>query len=366
LELSVNCLTHANFPGCFAVGVSPNVFPPGSPVVPAHILSLSTALIDATELTDCCKSGRRHFEQMSTCSKLKLTEKDGICIRTAAICCMSTLLNQSCELGIKMANEDEYCPFALNEIGGGLRKECCDCCMLAKELTRKHGNCTPPNGFSETCLRSFHHCCSRKSGGKYSLQDHHHYESHSDAVGVQRIGDRCALANCEHVCTDRGGASVECSCHAGYELGSDGYSCVDIDECDTRETVCTLPNAHCLNTPGSFSCVCLPGFYWSDVGSVCVVITACVVFILDIDECLLLADNCLESQRCLNTPGSFKCIRTLSCGTGYALDSDTEQCIGSFFFFFTSNFNVCKCFFILLLFFALNSFRMSDSDEANL
>lgn len=51
-------------------------------------------------------------------------------------------------------------------------------------------------------------------------------------------------------------------------------------------------------------------------------------FPLDIDECLLLVDDCTESQRCLNTPGSYKCIRTLSCGTGYALDSKTEQCIG--------------------------------------
>lgn len=48
----------------------------------------------------------------------------------------------------------------------------------------------------------------------------------------------------------------------------------------------------------------------------------------DIDECLLLVDECLESQRCLNTPGSYKCIRTLSCGTGYAMDSETEQCVG--------------------------------------
>ncbi|KAM3726892.1 Fibulin-1 [Dirofilaria immitis] len=105
-------------------------------------------------------------------------------------------------------------------------------------------------------------------------------------------------------------------CLDGWDVSPSGH-CVDINECDTRDSVCSLPNSLCLNTPGSFSCVCLPGFYWSDIGSVCV----------DIDECLLLADDCLESQRCLNTPGSFKCIRTLSCGTGYALNSDTEQCI---------------------------------------
>ncbi|EFO93512.1 hypothetical protein CRE_01349 [Caenorhabditis remanei] len=51
-----------------------------------------------------------------------------------------------------------------------------------------------------------------------------------------------------------------------------------------------------------------------------------VILIHNIDECATLMDDCLESQRCLNTPGSFKCIRTLSCGTGYAMDSSTEQC----------------------------------------
>ncbi len=45
---------------------------------------------------------------------------------------------------------------------------------------------------------------------------------------------------------------------------------LDINECDTRDSVCPLPNSLCLNAPGSFSCVCLPGFYWSDIGSVCV------------------------------------------------------------------------------------------------
>ncbi|KAH7697047.1 CBN-FBL-1 protein, partial [Aphelenchoides avenae] len=84
---------------------------------------------------------------------------------------------------------------------------------------------------------------------------------------------RCESANCDHLCTDNGGDNVECTCRPGYDLAPDGTSCVDVD------------------------------------------------------ECLLLVADCFESQRCLNTPGSYKCIRTLSCGTGYALDSETEQCV---------------------------------------
>nr|CDQ00430.1 Bm4501, isoform f [Brugia malayi] len=268
------------------------------------------SFIDASELSHCCTIGKIHFEQLLSCAEIKLNETASTCILTASICCMDTLLEHNCNYGIKMAESEDQCLLNITDIGGGIRKECCECCLLAKELSRNDKSCVAPNGFGAACLRSFHQCCFENAKSKQ-------YHRNSDLLDLLSVGDRCISTKCEHLCTDRGGATVECSCHPGYELGPDGYSCIDINECDARDSVCPLPNSLCLNTPGSFSCVCLPGFYWSDIGSVCV----------DIDECLLLADDCLESQRCLNTPGSFKCIRTLSCGTGYALDSDTEQCI---------------------------------------
>uniref|UniRef100_A0A8R1TU84 Fibulin-1 n=1 Tax=Onchocerca volvulus TaxID=6282 RepID=A0A8R1TU84_ONCVO len=227
---------------------------------------------DARELSHCCTSGKRHFEQSSSCTEIKLNETTNTCILTASICCMDTLLEHSCNYGIKMGKKDDHCSSNFDHVGGGIRKECCECCLLAKELLRTDKSCTAPSGFDASCLRSFHQCCSEDAGSKVDVQ-HQRYESDSDLVDLLSVGDRCTSAKCEHLCTDRGDTTVECSCHPGYELAPDGYSCTDID------------------------------------------------------ECLLLADDCLESQRCLNTPGSFKCIRTLSCGTGYALDSDTEQCI---------------------------------------
>ncbi|KAL3981770.1 Calcium-binding EGF domain family protein [Acanthocheilonema viteae] len=277
---------------------------------------LVIAFTDASELPHCCTSGKRHFEQSLSCTEINLNQTANTCVLTASICCMNTLLEHNCNYGIKMAEKEDQCSSNIDQVGGGIRKECCECCLLAKELLQNDKNCIAPSGFGAECLRSFHQCCSEDAESKHVLQ-HQRYENHSNLVDLLHVGDRCISAKCEHICADRGGTMVECSCRPGYELGPDGYSCIDINECDTQDSVCPLPNSLCLNTPGSFSCVCLPGFYWSDIGSVCV----------DIDECLLLADDCLESQRCLNTPGSFKCIRTLSCGTGYALNSDTEQCI---------------------------------------
>uniref|UniRef100_A0A8C7CSZ2 Fibulin-1 n=1 Tax=Oncorhynchus kisutch TaxID=8019 RepID=A0A8C7CSZ2_ONCKI len=46
---------------------------------------------------------------------------------------------------------------------------------------------------------------------------------------------------------------------------------------------------------------------------------------LDINECLLGASNCRGGERCINTLGSFRCQREVSCGTGYEL-TDSNNC----------------------------------------
>uniref|UniRef100_A0A3Q4ABH0 Fibulin-1 n=1 Tax=Mola mola TaxID=94237 RepID=A0A3Q4ABH0_MOLML len=45
----------------------------------------------------------------------------------------------------------------------------------------------------------------------------------------------------------------------------------------------------------------------------------------DINECLLGSSNCRGGERCINTEGSFRCQREVSCGTGYEL-TDNNNC----------------------------------------
>lgn len=52
-----------------------------------------------------------------------------------------------------------------------------------------------------------------------------------------------------------------------------------------------------------------------------------VIPLADINECLLGAHNCIASQACINTEGSFRCQREGGCGTGYEL-TDGDQCEG--------------------------------------
>lgn len=51
------------------------------------------------------------------------------------------------------------------------------------------------------------------------------------------------------------------------------------------------------------------------------------VFFADINECLVGASNCRRGERCINTEGSFRCQREVSCGTGYEL-TDSNNCKG--------------------------------------
>uniref|UniRef100_A0A674B3R5 LDL receptor related protein 1 n=1 Tax=Salmo trutta TaxID=8032 RepID=A0A674B3R5_SALTR len=52
---------------------------------------------------------------------------------------------------------------------------------------------------------------------------------------------------------------VQCRCHPGFRLKDDGKTCVDIDECTTSYP-CTQ---RCINTHGSFHCLCVEGFQLS-------------------------------------------------------------------------------------------------------
>lgn len=50
--------------------------------------------------------------------------------------------------------------------------------------------------------------------------------------------------------------SSQCRCNPGFRLKDDGKTCMDIDECTTTYP-CTQ---RCINTHGSFHCLCVEGF----------------------------------------------------------------------------------------------------------
>ncbi|CAH2254962.1 fibrillin-1-like isoform X1 [Pelobates cultripes] len=92
-----------------------------------------------------------------------------------------------------------------------------------------------------------------------------------------------------------------------------GEVCTDINECKTSLHQCH-PQATCLNTEGSYSCLCKPGYTGNGI--------TCT----DINECLSGNGGCHADAICTNTAGD----RTCQCKTGYTGNglscTDDDEC----------------------------------------
>ena len=77
---------------------------------------------------------------------------------------------------------------------------------------------------------------------------------------------------------------------------------MDINECTQNDGICIA--GKCVNTEGSYSCVCAKGYFFN--GRFCEDRNECVEF---------LGDLCPGGGTCVNTPGSFYCV----CPSGFDL-----------------------------------------------
>nr|CDJ83403.1 EGF calcium-binding domain containing protein [Haemonchus contortus] len=124
-------------------------------------------------------------------------------------------------------------------------------------------------------------------------------------------------ADCEQKCINIPG-SYQCICDRGYTVGTDGKTCVDIDECKLWAGAGLLENndlcmGGCINTKGSYLCKCPPGYKIQPDGRTCV----------DIDECAL--GECQGHDRiCVNTLGHYKCHHIV-CPENYVHDSNYKN-----------------------------------------
>ncbi|KAL3836485.1 hypothetical protein ACJMK2_021917, partial [Sinanodonta woodiana] len=174
--------------------------------------------------------------------------------------------------------------------------------------------CTEQNGTLNTCSEK-NNC--RNTNGSYVCTCH---------AGYQLDKDGRTCIECDHFhyginCTD------ECKCGIGAETcdrvtgcvcksGWTGEKCdIDEDECGTNG-ICPSINIYCLNTPGSYQCLCKDGYQKNLTGS-------CT----DIDECHN-ANVKICAQVCQNTIGSYIC----SCYAGFVQNgtecNDIDECKG--------------------------------------
>ncbi|KAJ8252437.1 hypothetical protein COCON_G00217490 [Conger conger] len=109
---------------------------------------------------------------------------------------------------------------------------------------------------------------------------------------------------CE-LCPLSGTKTFKKLCPLGPGYGIDGK---DIDECRIMDNLCR--NGQCVNTLGSYNCICKPGYTTHITRTTCV----------DVDECTQAPKPC--NFICKNTDGGYQC----SCPRGYLLQEDGKSC----------------------------------------
>ncbi|XP_014377245.1 nephronectin isoform X10 [Alligator sinensis] len=190
----------------------------------------------------------------------------------------------------------------------------------------KHGECVGSNkckchpGYTgKTCNQDLNECglkprpCKHRcmnTYGSYKCYCLNGYMLMPDGTCSNALS--CSMANCQYGC-DVVKGEVRCRCPSpGLQLGPDGRTCVDVDECATGRVICPRFRK-CVNTFGSYICKCHKGFDLMYIGG--------KYQCHDIDECSIGQYQCGGFSRCYNTQGSYKC----KCKEGYR--GDGTNCI---------------------------------------
>ncbi|XP_036618216.1 nephronectin isoform X2 [Trichosurus vulpecula] len=185
----------------------------------------------------------------------------------------------------------------------------------------KHGECIGPNkckchpGYTgKTCNQDLNECglkprpCKHRcmnTYGSYKCYCLNGYMLMLDGSCSSALS--CSMANCQYGCDVMKG-DIRCRCPSpGLQLGPDGRTCVDVDECAIGRASCPRFR-QCVNTFGSYICKCHKGFGLMYIGG--------KYQCHDIDECSLGQYQCSSFARCYNVHGSYKC----KCRDGYRGD----------------------------------------------
>ncbi|NXJ99371.1 FBLN7 protein, partial [Corythaixoides concolor] len=94
--------------------------------------------------------------------------------------------------------------------------------------------------------------------------------------------------------------SRRCSCDTGFQMRASGM-CHDVDECQLFQSSpqTRLCLHDCLNLPGSYRCLCPPGYLLHADRTTCE----------DVNECAGKQHNCTQGDFCINTFGGHRCVR---------------------------------------------------------
>ncbi|XP_073667498.1 hemicentin-1 isoform X2 [Paramisgurnus dabryanus] len=130
-------------------------------------------------------------------------------------------------------------------------------------------------------------------------------------IDIDECHEGTHLCRYNQICENTRG-SYHCTCPRGYRSQGVGRPCLDINECEQRDTC----QHECMNTPGSHKCLCPSGYRLMTNGKTC----------QDVDECLEQNIQCGANRMCFNMRGNYQCIDT-PCPPNFQRDPTTGFCL---------------------------------------
>uniref|UniRef100_UPI00398EB66C fibulin-1 isoform X2 n=1 Tax=Pristiophorus japonicus TaxID=55135 RepID=UPI00398EB66C len=304
------------------------------------LLLFSLQVTAQSSIDACCSNGLEWATEKEECASLPYTLEEAFCRIAQEQCCRVKLEELHCANGINMASENQACEAHVTVVGEcNTVKRCCQCCLLGKGAKVNGLSCEANQALGYQCGQVYRACCVRdqedinvpatgNNTGEHPIpvidnQNPGGTENRKPELEDPFLNDRCRGGGpCKHRCTDTG-TSVNCSCYVGYKLKNDNVTCEDINECLLLAHQCQI-GQRCINTVGSYRCQreisCGTGYELTE-NNQC----------KDINECEIGTHNCGSDFICQNTQGSFRCRPKMQCGAGFLQDAlgnciDINEC----------------------------------------
>ncbi|XP_033858295.1 fibulin-2-like isoform X2 [Acipenser ruthenus] len=271
-------------------------------------------VMSQSSLDPCCAEGHRLAAENRKCTEAPSTGKEtDTCRVTRMFCCLTATEEGVCQAGVTAARQGGgVCQGQpMGSCADDTARLCCECCALGMRALSLSLPCSLSPSAPPLPLSCTHSFITCCEGEGLSRREPRGPQGAHRSTGL--------LNPCSQFCTDTG-QSLLCSCFPGYQLNSDLKSCKDIDECITGQHSCSRLQ-RCINSPGSFRCsleseVCPQGYAPNHRGRCS-----------DTNECDTDPAPCTPGFNCVNTIGSFTCHRhIISCGRGYHASEDGTRC----------------------------------------
>ncbi|XP_061577101.1 fibulin-1 isoform X2 [Cololabis saira] len=275
---------------------------------------------DQMSVADCCKDGQRHGNHNRDCASIPLISESNTCRIVQEQCCVTVLEDNMCTTGINVAKDQGACDSLFTSTcETKTTKMCCDCCLLGKAARDLGIPCDHGLSVGYQCSLVSRACCVDGSTDNHTGLTDSLNNANPRSGDKSFLNDQCQ-GKCAHLCQ----GNDTCGCFKGYKLHPDRKSCDDINECLIGASNCR-GGERCINTKGSFRCQrevsCGTGYELTDSNNC-----------KDIDECEAGIHNCGPQFECQNTQGSFRCVPKVKCGDGFIQDAlgnciDINECI---------------------------------------